>query len=106
MDKEAKEELAGAVLRAYAEKQAEKRRGRGFGRAGTGVSPFFCVRTSPEPYGARAGQRLPAQRLKPQGAEKEKMPVKKKLDGSVCVDGTPCAFLRRRHLLRRETWRA
>lgn len=24
-----------------------------------GVSPFFCVRTSPEPYGARAGQRLP-----------------------------------------------
>ena len=33
------------------------------------MSPFFCVRTSPEAYGARAGQRLPAQRLDPQGAE-------------------------------------
>lgn len=86
-------------------KTGGKRRGRGFGRAGTGVSPFFCVRTSPEPYGARAGQRLPAQRLDPQGAEKEKMPVKKKLT-AVCVLMAAVCLLRRRRLLRRETWRA
>ena len=72
------------------------------------MSPFFCVRTSPEPYGARAGQRLPAQRLKPQGAEKEKMPVNRKkmlplvvlaagvvvlaVVLAVCVDGSRVPF--------------
>ena len=56
------------------------------------MSPFFCVRTSPEPYGARAGQRLPAQRLKPQGAEKEKMPVKKKLTAVCVLTAAVCLF--------------
>ena len=64
----------------------------------------FCVRTSPEPYGARAGQRLPAQRLKPQGAEREDA-CEKELT-AVCADGSRCALLRRRRLLRQETWRA
>ena len=56
------------------------------------MSPFFCVRTSPEPYGARAGQRLPAQRLDPQGAEKEKMPVKKKLTAVCVLMAAVCLF--------------
>ena len=56
------------------------------------MSPFFCVRTSPEPYGARAGQRLPAQRLAPQGAEKEKMPVKKKLTAVCVLMAAVCLF--------------
>ncbi len=56
------------------------------------MSPFFCVRTSPEPYGARAGQRLPAQRLDPQGAEKEKMPVKKKLTAVCVLTAAVCLF--------------
>ena len=82
MDKEAKEELAGAVLRAYAEKQA----------ANAAAAVLAGQEPGPEPYGARAGQRLPAQRLKPQGAEKEKMPVKKKLTAVCVLMAAVCLF--------------